>query len=61
MAMTEYEDPIVKEIHETRARLLQEYGGSEGYAAHLREVEQEFGNRVVTRKPRGPTEARKIS
>lgn len=57
--MTNFEDPIVKEVHETRARLLEKYGGAAGYAAHLRQLEERLGNRVVTREPRPPKPARR--
>jgi hypothetical protein len=50
--MDDFRDPIVEEIHQTRTKLLQQYGGSEGYARHLREVESEFAERIVTREPR---------
>jgi hypothetical protein len=36
--MTGYFDPIVDEVHRTRARLLEEYGGWEGYCKHLDEM-----------------------
>jgi hypothetical protein len=52
--MKKYEDPIVEEVHQTRARLLQKYGGSEGYAEHLRELEIELADRLVSRNPRPP-------
>ena len=52
--MKKYEDPIVEEVHQTRARLLQKYGGSEGYAKHLRQLETELADRLVSRKPRPP-------
>jgi hypothetical protein len=52
--MTAYEDPIVEEVHEIRAKLLERYGGAEGYAAHLRELEDELKERLVTREPRQP-------
>jgi hypothetical protein len=52
--MKKFEDPIVEEVHQTRARLLQKYGGPEGYAKHLRDLEIELGDRVVTRDPRPP-------
>jgi len=56
------EDPIVEEIHRTRAKLLEKYGGAEGYAEHLRQVEKELGDRVITREPRRPVKtARKAS
>jgi hypothetical protein len=52
--MKKYEDPIVEEVHQTRARLLEKYGGSEGYAEHLRELEIELADRLVSRNPRPP-------
>jgi hypothetical protein len=52
--MKKFEDPIVEEVHETRARLLQKHGGSEGYADHLRQLEIELADRLVSRKPRPP-------
>jgi len=54
--MKTYEDPIVEEVHQTRAKLLEKYGGPEGYAKHLRKLEVELGDRVVTREPRRPIE-----
>ena len=57
--MKEFDDPIVEEIDATRANLLEKYGGSDGYAQHLREVEAEFSNRVVTREPKPPVQTRK--
>jgi hypothetical protein len=35
--MTGYFDPIVEEVHRTRDRLLEKYGGWEGYNKHLDE------------------------
>ncbi len=52
--MKTYEDPIVEEIHQTRERLLQRHGGSEGYAEHLRQIEIELADRLVSREPRPP-------
>ncbi len=52
--MKKYEDPIVEEVHQTRARLLQKHGGSEGYAEHLRQLEIELADRLVSRNPRPP-------
>lgn len=57
--MTNFDDPIVKEIHETRAQLLEKYGGPDGYAEHLRRLEKELEPRVVTREPRRPTTSRR--
>jgi hypothetical protein len=47
-----FEDPIVEEIHQTRAKLLEKHGGSDGYAEHLRQLEVELADRLVTREPR---------
>lgn len=57
--MATYEDPIVKEVHETRARLIEKYGGREGYEQHLRELEAQLGDRVVSREPRRPAKTQK--
>jgi hypothetical protein len=60
--MKEFEDPVVDEVHQTRSRLLERFGGSEGYAAHLRELEAEMADRVTTREPRPPVQThRKVS
>jgi hypothetical protein len=60
--MTKFDDPIVAEVHETRTRLLEKYGGFEGYAEHLRKLETELTDRVVTRTPRTPIKTqRKVS
>jgi hypothetical protein len=60
--MATYDDPIVNEVHETRMKLLAKYGGSEGYAQHLRELETELSERIVTREPRRPkTVEKKVS
>ncbi|MGZ5446187.1 MAG: hypothetical protein ACXW5U_27865 [Thermoanaerobaculia bacterium] len=57
-----FEDPIVEEVHQTRAQLLKKYGGAEGYAEHLRQLEIELADRLVTREPRSPiTTHRKAS
>ena len=53
------DDPIVEEVHQTRAKLLQQYGGADGYAAHLRELEAKLGDRVVSGKPRPPVATRR--
>jgi len=57
--MKRVEDPIVEEVHQTRARLLEKHGGSEGYAEHLRQLEIELGDRLVTREPRPPVKTRR--
>ena len=53
------EDPIVEEIHKIRERLLEEHGGFEGYLEHIRKLQRELGDRVVSREQRTPD--RKIS
>ena len=57
--MDEFNDPLVEEIHETRTKLLERYGGSEGYARHLREVESQHAELLVTREPRPPLKTRR--
>ena len=57
--MKEFEDPIVAEVHETRTRLLQKYGGSQGYAEHLRQLETKLSARLVNREPRSPVKTRR--
>ena len=47
-------DPIVEEIHEIRQKLIEEYGGFEGYVAHLFAEQEQMKDRVVSRKPRPP-------
>lgn len=57
-----FEDPVVKEIHEIREKLLKEYGGLDGYFKHIDELQQELKDRIVSREPRRPvTPSRKIS
>jgi hypothetical protein len=58
-----FRDPIVEEVHETREKLLEKHGGSEGYAEHLRQLERELADRLVDRQPRPPvkTHRRKAS
>lgn len=59
---TKSNDPIVEEVHQTRARLLERYGGSEGYAEHLRQLEIELKDRLVEREPRPPVKVhRRVS
>ena len=58
MKMT-FRDPVVAEVHETRERLLEKYGGPEGYAKHLRELEAKLGERIVDRDPRPPVKTRR--
>ena len=57
-----FDDPIVEEVHQTRAKLLQKYGGAAGYAQHLKELEAKLGDRVVSREPKPPIKThRKVS
>jgi len=57
-----FDDPIVEEVHQIRAKLLEKYGGAEGYAQHLKELESTLGDRVVSRKPKRPIKThRKVS
>ena len=53
------EDPIVEEVHKTRERLLQRYGGFKGVLRQLREIEAEFKDRVVRLEPRRPIETKR--
>ena len=56
------EDPIVAEIHETRRRLLEEYGGMENLREEFRAIESEMKGRVVRLSPRKPAETvRRVS
>jgi hypothetical protein len=48
------EDPIVEELHKIRAELLEEHGGLAGYVAHLRELQEELRDRIVSLEPRPP-------
>ena len=56
------EDPIVAEVHETRERLLEEYGGMENLLKEFRAIEIEMKDRVVNLQPRTPVETnRRVS
>lgn len=56
------EDPIVEEIHRVREQLLKEHGGLAGYLEHLKVLQEELKDRIVTREPRQPVATdRKIS
>jgi len=55
------EDPIVEELHKIREEMLEQYGGLEGLVQHLREVQAEMPERVVTLEPKRPAEKKKIS
>lgn len=47
-------DPVVDEIHEIRRKLLEEYGGIDGYLRHIQELQVELKDRLVRRQPRKP-------
>lgn len=53
------EDPIVAEVHETRAKLLREYGGMENLLEEFRAIEAEMKDRVVTLEPRAPIDTKR--
>jgi len=56
------EDPIVEEIHKIREKLLEQYGGFDGYMKHIDEFQEELKDRIVTREPRRPvTASKKVS
>ena len=53
------EDPIVEELQCIREQMLEEYGGLEGLVKHLREIQAETPERVVTLEPRRPAELKR--
>lgn len=53
------EDPIVAEVHATRAKLLREYGGMENLMKEFRAIEAEMKDRVVKLEPRPPIETKR--
>jgi hypothetical protein len=56
------EDPIVEELHKIREAMLDEFGGLEGLVEHVRQIQAEMPDRVVTLPPRPPVmTTRKIS
>jgi len=55
------EDPIVEELHKIREQMLEEHGGLEGLVKHLRALEAEMPNRVVTLQSKPPVEPKKTS
>ena len=56
------EDPIVEELHKIREEMLAEHGGLEGLVRHLREVQAQMPERVITLEPKPPAKTkRKIS
>jgi len=55
-------DPIVEELHKIREQMLEEYGGLEGLVEHLRQLQAEMYDRVVSLPPKTPAHGeRKIS
>jgi hypothetical protein len=57
--MNDFRDPVVEEVHKVRTKLLELYGGSEGYARHLQDLESELAERLVTREPKTPVKTRR--
>lgn len=53
------EDPIVDELHKIREDMLAEYGGLEGLVKHLRELQAEMPQRVVSLPPKPPVETKR--
>jgi hypothetical protein len=53
------DDPVVAEVHKTRERLLEEYGGMENLLAEFRAIETEMTDRVVRLEPREPIEVKR--
>ena len=53
------EDPIVAEVHATRDRLMQEYGGMENLLKEFRAIEAEMKERVVRLEPRPPIDTKR--
>jgi hypothetical protein len=55
------DDPIVKEVHKTRERLLATYGGIDGLMREFRAIEDEMKLRVVRLNPKPPVRTRNKS
>jgi hypothetical protein len=53
------EDPIVEELHKIREEMLVQHGGLEGLVKHLREMQAEMPQRVVTLPPKPPIATRR--
>jgi len=53
------DDPVVAEVHETRERILKEFGSTSRLRKNLREIENEFRDRVVRLQPRKLCESSK--
>jgi hypothetical protein len=54
-------DPIVEELHRIREQMLEEYGGLDGLVQHLRQMQAEMPERVVSLAPKTPSKDRKVS
>jgi hypothetical protein len=50
--MSGYYDPIIAEVRRTREKLLEKYGGAEGYSKHLDETRPFWEARVGISRPR---------
>lgn len=55
------DDPIVEELHKIREQMLEEYGGLDGLVEHLRQMQAEMPERVVSLAPKPPAQSRKVS
>ncbi len=51
---THSDDTILREIHETRRRLLEEHGGIAGLAAYLRDQEAKSNRKIMVAEPSSP-------
>jgi len=55
-------DPIVEELHRIREQMLEEHGGLDGLVEHLRRMQAEMPERVVSLPPKALAQSqRKIS
>jgi hypothetical protein len=53
------EDPVVEELHRIREEMLAEHGGLEGLVKHLRDLQAELPQSVVTLPPKPSVETRR--
>ena len=53
------EDLVVEELHRIREQMLEQYGGLEGLVRHLREIQAEMPERIVSLPPKAPIETKK--
>jgi len=42
-------DPLIDDVRKTRHRLVQEHGGLEGWLEHLRALQQEHPEKLISR------------